>query len=313
MIKKLRKMILSIMLVLTFLLGTITPLTAAETTTQTSTPQEDMPYIRVLTPFPEGTVTNPTVDIEYIAVPSTGARIEAVYYHINNVFHNYVYLAENNIRYQHPQGMGTLGNARAFIIPGENRVEFFALDTHGRIASFAVAGRPRLEIGSFPNLSEIDHIYVENIDETQGFITNNLFFSLVFPDDHITIDDISEIVSFLDGVIIGSMFGIYLIELPAAYTHEELLNLAESLENEFPNFVEEAFLNRVSHFGPMQDFLDESMDISIFNAKPFSSVNEGSGNIPVPFVIIFLLLCLTIGGFVLFLFSKRLFGCKSVK
>jgi hypothetical protein len=234
------------------------------------------PYLRVITPFPDGHTGSPFVDIEYIAVPSEGARIEAVYYYLNGVFHNYIYLAENNIRYQHPVGMGTLGNARVFIIPGQNLVEFFVLDTFGRTTNFTIENRPILQIGDFPCYTEIDPQYIIPIVEGgQWFVSNQIYIGLVFPRDHISMSDIMEVVESVDGIIIGSRLGLYLIELPLAGTWDELLALTGSLENEFPHIVDTSWARLIS-------YLSVSSELSL-DAELLMHDNEGGDVLGAPF------------------------------
>ena len=84
---------------------------------QPGTPQPTVPYIRVLTPFPEGEVSLSFIDITYTAAPTPGAVITEIFYTVNGNLMNYIYISSASSY----TPRGEFGSARVFIIPQQDK------------------------------------------------------------------------------------------------------------------------------------------------------------------------------------------------
>ena len=97
----------------------------------------DQPYIRVITPFPDGETAVGVVFFDYIAVPSIGARITHVTYTMNGRFGGSLY------SFGEAQRPGdTFGSAVIPMTHGENRIVVTVMDTAGLEASFEIPQVP---------------------------------------------------------------------------------------------------------------------------------------------------------------------------
>jgi hypothetical protein len=212
----------------------------------------DAPFIEVLTTFPDGRVTTSFIDIEYIATPSRGARIEAINYRIDGMHHGYLYIAENSTRYPHSLGMGTLGSARVFITWGDNPIEITAFDTYGKTATYVVENVPYLEwVQYVPFINEDAHETWEEFEYEPGqFLANHIYIDLADEFDGVDIianlpAEIAEILDYLGGTISYHHARIPLlgIEMPINRTEAELRSLEAQLKQQFPNVVSRAWFS----------------------------------------------------------------------
>jgi hypothetical protein len=200
----------------------------------------DMPYIRVLTPFPEGTVANLFIDIEYIAVPSRNAHITDVFFTTNDSIIQYIYVSGTMPYVHHEEPRGTLGRARIPFFMGENNIVITVRDSSGYEACFIVEQVPFIEMNNlqqYPPILESEFMAFES-NGLDWVATNRLMIGIVRQRDHITMEHIADVAATINGVIIGYSIptGSYTIEVPVN-TADGLRALGEQLIAAFPDVV----------------------------------------------------------------------------
>ena len=249
---------------------TSTP-TPAPIPTPTPAP-EVLPYIRVLTDFPLGATSTSFVDIEYIAVPSEGARrIEAVYFNRYGYFTSYIYLATNSILYPHSAGMGTLGTARVNLRSGLNQLEFTVLDSNGKTATYRMEnslylvsrGDGRTQYPSAP-------VYARRVVNYPcpwaiWYTTNQIVIDLVGGEAIPTPEQVAEVVDYVDGVVIRYFTSGHIIQMPISRTEAELMELVNHLEYTFPYVIYRAHV----HLGKSGMDKDENAIMEMYSIRGF--------------------------------------------
>jgi hypothetical protein len=190
-----------------------------------------MPSINVLTPITGDTTMMNYIDVEYLATPSDGEEIVNIFVIINDDSFDDLYRSGINGLSQ----AGTLGQGRIFLLPGENQIEITIRDTAGLTATYISESRPIFLEGIPAPRSSLDTM--EELPDGMGWIsTNRLSVYTVMPDDPITLEQVEEAVSTIDGVVIG-MFpyrGQYIVEVPQT-TVDGLNALGRQLMNDFPD------------------------------------------------------------------------------
>jgi hypothetical protein len=185
--------------------------------------QSSQPYLRILTEFPTGTVLLPFVDIEYIATPTSGAFITEVFYSINGRFHRYIYHSGN----------ATLGQARVFITPGINNIEFTARDSFGFEATYVVQNAPFFQESEFAPPPEHENLILSFRYPGEIVVNNRLFMRAVSP---INNEAIESTINSIGGVILGNIgfTGLFTIQVSPA-SEERLHELAEYILEKYPH------------------------------------------------------------------------------
>ncbi|MCL2576634.1 MAG: S8 family serine peptidase [Defluviitaleaceae bacterium] len=219
---------------------TPTPTPSSTPTPEPTPPPGDMPYIRVLTVFPDSTVNSSFVDIKYIAEPGYGADVTEVFYSINGRVHDYIYW----------HGNATLGEARVFIIPGLNQLEFTVRDSLGRTANYAIENMPYFDPGVIAPLPEDKYKETSVVYDDEYFINNRLKLWTVWPNDHISHDEIINAIdaSGLEAVGYSHVTGSYTVQVPQN-NEAGLETLGESFVAAHPRLFE--------GFGLLGGFIDD--------------------------------------------------------
>jgi len=199
----------------------------------------DGPRIIVHTQFPVGRTVTSFVDIQYTATPTEGADIDKIYYSINGVFHRYIYLA--GIDGVTP--MGTLGEARVFIVPGENQLVFTLVDTFGSSANFVVASVPVFDEGMTPHTPPMERWQPSRDGGGWFFADNRLMLRAVLGWGQMDEEEFHDAITSRGGVVVGTTFtGLFTIEVEPT-TEENLEVLGQSFLDEFPHLFVNFHLN----------------------------------------------------------------------
>ncbi|MCL2261584.1 MAG: S8 family serine peptidase, partial [Defluviitaleaceae bacterium] len=188
-----------------------------------------MPYIRVLTEFPSGTVHLPFMDIEYMVAPGDGADILTVSYSINGRHHNYIYW----------HGNAVLGQARVFITPGRNELAFTVRDSRGREAVYVVENVPYFQSGLSAGRAPIEYNRPSVRHEGEYFVNNRIRLGAFVQNNPASHEEIVEIINSMGGVIIGysRTVSCFTVQVPED-DEAGLLALGESFIELFPHIFD---------------------------------------------------------------------------
>jgi hypothetical protein len=181
-----------------------------------------MPYIRVLTEFPDGFTTLMGLDVEYIAIPSEGAYIRAVRYHNGN-YSRAIYLS-GTVPGSIAAARGTLGQGRVPIFGNENHISFSVEDSNGLVATFAVDNVPVGDAGFIPPDAETEFFASSSYQEGAFFITNRLLVRPGNERHNIPYNDFVEAFTSIDGTIIGQAPGLIFFTIQVPPNDEAGLN-----------------------------------------------------------------------------------------
>lgn len=205
------------------------------TSVQPQKPQnpDSVPVIEVFTPFPNGNVTTGFVDITYLAEASRWESVIEVSYYINSVFHDYLYLKGGNGIIP----MGTLGQARVHLMPGENVLEFTVKDSAGLTASYTVNGRPNFYPGKSSPPVQLNDFAPSTVYPGEAFVDNRITI-LTQLSERDNLAAVSNAAATIGGTVIGYSLitGSYTIQVPAN-TEAGLENLGAGLIASFPNLI----------------------------------------------------------------------------
>ena len=199
---------------------------------------EQNPSIVVHTVFEDSMTTSSGIDVTFTALSSPGATVTEVTYTINGMT-RHIYLS----------GMGTLGQGRVFLVPGENRIEFAVADTAGRTASFIVPAVPYYDWGF---LADYDSAIVIASAMYPGlYLESNRL--VVFARRDASIRQVDAVAADMGARIVSRVngLGMHLFEFDInpgsnnADIESALLNLAQELEQSHPYVISGAFLNTV--------------------------------------------------------------------
>jgi hypothetical protein len=194
------------------------------------------PSITVFTEFPSGTVTDPTIDITYEAIPSTGAIVTGVYYTLNDGFPNYLYVAGD-------EGRGELGQGRMNLGPDENTIVFVVEDSSGQTAQFEVAEHPVFDVMSAVGgpLPEYDSDK-QMPSETEGmyYVSDRIS---IMANEETSYAEVEQAVTDINGIIIWNspMINLFIIQVPEG-TEQELQELCETLQAKYPTLFLQVYL-----------------------------------------------------------------------
>ena len=231
------------------------------------------PTIVVNTKF-EGAISTSFADIEYTATPSEGELITEIFYSLNGVGEEYLYISEES-RFQ---AKGEIDQGRIFIGFGDNDILFTVRDTSGKEGHFELKLKSNMSWNPAPVpaweeyrvASKEGHYYVSN----RITIFSN-FYNKVSEKEFRNF--ISE--NFSDWKIIGSTGSMYTIKLPNEHTEAELEKLAEYLNTTYPDMIRSAHhlttLDTIND-GPVKPFIDPDIpDIPPTN-DPWWNVMNGN-------------------------------------
>ncbi|MDR2561337.1 MAG: Ig-like domain-containing protein [Holophagales bacterium] len=185
--------------------------------------------LSVLTPFPAGTTTNGAVDVEYKAMPSSGASITQVFYTINGGAEEYVYLMGG-------KGItpkGSLGNAHVMLAPGENHIVFNAKDSAGNSATCNIPNAPIFDFGFTPNRSG-GQIVTPAVDGAVRYVANRI---VVIAVDGATDAQVAQAAGSINGTIVGQVnpVGMYWLQVSGQQTQAQLKALCRQLKADHPD------------------------------------------------------------------------------
>jgi hypothetical protein len=168
-----------------------------------------------------------------------------------------------------------LGEARVFITPGQNRLEFTIHDSFGREATYTVANTPSFEEGMlFAGLPDPESLVPDENLPGSYLVNNRLHFRRV-RGIYVCHEEIFEALTSVGGEIIGveHVTGLYTIQLPPK-TEEELNNFGESVVEAFPHLFRTFFL--VGWSRPYGEFQAEPL--SEYNDVVLNYENIGGGD-----------------------------------
>jgi subtilisin len=166
----------------------------------------EAPRIRVHTTFPEGEVNSGFVDIKYTALPSSDAVVDGVFYSVNGDFRDYIYW----------YGNCDIGQARVFLAPGINQLEFTVRDSLGRTATYAIENTPYFNPGVIAPVPKEEYKEPSVIYEGEYFVSNRLNLLTVWPNEHICHDEILGALAASNGEAVGysHVTGSYIVQVP---------------------------------------------------------------------------------------------------
>ena len=209
---------------------------------------DDIPYIRVLSGIPSGWTHLGFVDIEYIAVASTGANISTVVATINGRITRYLYVRGRR---------GELGQARFPLSVGLNHIEITVRDSLERESTYVVENTPYRQGTVFSPPSAPENLVPLN--QNAYLVNNRLRLTTIWSYDDIYYEVVEAITS-KGGIVIGytrSPGGSYTIEVPPN-TREGLDALGASFIETFPHLFRHASLVLRDRFPP-GDFADNAL------------------------------------------------------
>lgn len=155
------------------------------------------PYIRVTTQFPTGVVTRSFVDIEYLARASYGEDIVTITFLTNDSFYGTLFYRGS----QHVPPVGTLGEARVFILPGRNnQIKFTLTDSAGRTATQVIQLDIVLDEGFNPPPLHEDQLWRGSLDHHRLFASNRILLGAHMG---VTFEEVERAAAMFDGEIIG--------------------------------------------------------------------------------------------------------------